>query len=148
MNVSIWLKRSNVSEIRNPGIPTLARWLCCWWLLPYAFRSSDGEPCAFYPISSKVFCSHWKGQRLLAHSLPSALRSGDNDLTMFGQLICQFHTNVYGCIVYSSTMIVWPKITSGTGSSFVLYLLFLILSLRTMGSLISLKNPEGWTLPD
>ena len=43
-------------------------------------------------------------------------------------------------------MIGWPKITFGTGSSFVLYIQFLSSSLSTMGSLIPPKFGDGQTL--
>lgn len=87
-----------------------------------------------------------KRAEVLAQPLPLALTAGHNDLMMCGQLICPFLINAYGCIIYSSMTTGWPKITFGTGPSFVLYIQFLSSSLSTMGSLIPLKFWEGWTL--
>lgn len=79
----------------------------------------DPELGPFCCVFTEVLCSCWKGQKLLAQLLLLMLSSGGDDLTMFRQLICHSLINVYWCIIYSTMMILWPKITAGTGSSFV-----------------------------
>lgn len=101
----------------------------------------DGEPGPFCCDFSAISSSHQKGQRLLAQTPTFTLLSGHDGLTTSGQLRCPFLINAYGCIIYSSMAIGWPAITSGTGSSFVLYIQCLSSDLRTMGSLIA---PKFW----